>query len=462
MAELEWLRRNLVGPGLLPASRLDAWLVGWTPERPLLRHLVELGVLDAAGVGTISAAIKGYLRIESAALVGLFRGVGLDGAGERAEVSRDPAASGGESPSVRRDRPAVAVSADRPAVPGDRPAVAVPGDRPDVPGDRSVVAVPGDMSAVPGDRLSVAGDTDRPGVDTAEEEKQGGADRSQLGLRWTGSPGASAAHSSRVRAAVDAALSPSPGLPPPPERLAAMGLPAAGESVAGYRLLMRLRGGEVTAMYRALGGAGPVLLKLRRDDGELAVQAAAYARLVHPAIVPLVASGAAQGLAFLAFADLGGVGLEEFVAGSGPLSTRRVAQIGLAAAEALAAAAAAGVLHGELGLDRIFVARADARVTIVDFAAPTEAAGRAVHRAPERAQGGPASVAGDMFSLGVALYTALTGRPPPPRVAESGLSSERGLASLIARLLRAQADSRPRGWGEVVAALREQAGEGRR
>lgn len=104
MAELEWLRRNLVGPGLLPASRLDAWLVGWTPERPLLRHLAELGVLDAAGVGTISAAIKGYLRIEAAALVGLFRGGAPDGPSGPVNGSRDVAEGGGDRPDVRRDR----------------------------------------------------------------------------------------------------------------------------------------------------------------------------------------------------------------------------------------------------------------------------------------------------------------------------------------------------------------------
>ena len=42
MAELEWLRQHLIAPGLLPARRLDAWLIGWTPERPLLRHLIGL------------------------------------------------------------------------------------------------------------------------------------------------------------------------------------------------------------------------------------------------------------------------------------------------------------------------------------------------------------------------------------------------------------------------------------
>lgn len=74
MVELEWLRRNLVAPGLLPGPRLEAWLADWSPERPLLRHLVERGVLDAGGAGTLSAAIKGYLRVDSAVLVGLFRG----------------------------------------------------------------------------------------------------------------------------------------------------------------------------------------------------------------------------------------------------------------------------------------------------------------------------------------------------------------------------------------------------
>ncbi|MBL8974884.1 MAG: hypothetical protein JNK56_30080, partial [Myxococcales bacterium] len=96
MAELEWLREKLVAPGLLPADRVEAWLTGWAPERPLLRHLVERGVLDAGGAGTLSAAIKGYLRIDSAALVGLFRDVDAAVPGDMSAVPGDRSDVGGD------------------------------------------------------------------------------------------------------------------------------------------------------------------------------------------------------------------------------------------------------------------------------------------------------------------------------------------------------------------------------
>lgn len=206
MAELEWLREKLVAPGLLPADRVEAWLTGWAPERPLLRHLVERGVLDAGGAGTLSAAIKGYLRIDSAALVGLFRGVDAAVLGDRSDVA-----------------------GDRSDVEGDR--VAGAGDR---------VAVPQDRSAVTGDRVAVS--QDRSGRSAGErgvaagEELPVRADRSGLGARWTGR-GPDEARSPQVRAAVDAALAGSGagGTPAKVEREPGPGGEAAGATIRSAR-----------------------------------------------------------------------------------------------------------------------------------------------------------------------------------------------------------------------------------
>ena len=185
MGELEWLRQNLIAPGLLPGRRLEAWLEGWSPERPLLRHLVERGVLDAGGAGTLSAAIKGYLRIEPAVLVGLFQG-GVE------EVPKDRSAG-----DVPKDRSAVDVPKEKSSgdVPKDRSAVDVPKEKSsgDVPKDKSSVDVPKDRSSgdVPKDRSARGG---------AQAERGSGAS-------------SSSSSSSQVRAAVDAALSGTWGAP---------------------------------------------------------------------------------------------------------------------------------------------------------------------------------------------------------------------------------------------------------
>ena len=381
MSELMWLRGHLVEPGLLPARRLEGWLVGWAPERPLLRHLVERGVLDQGAAGTLSAVIKGYVRVEPATLVGLFRGA--------------------EAEDVPRDRSAE-----------------------DVPRDRSVEDVPRDRSA--GASGPVRGD------------------RSGLGARWTGR-GPESSHSQAVRAAVDAALA----------ATRPRALPEVGAQVAGYRLLGRVGGEATEPIFRAIGAGGRALLKLRLDDGVLAAQARVHAGLLHPAIVRVLASGSEEGIAYLAFVDPVGLTLAEYLELTGPLPGRRVAQIGLDAAEALAAAAALGVSHGELGLSQMLVVRSDARVKLVDFAAAGETTLRASQRAPERPKGAPASVRADMYSLGVALHTALHGCPPPHKGREPRTGRERALAPWIHKLLRVQPEARPGAWNEVVIGLRE-------
>ena len=220
MAELEWLREKLVAPGLLPADRVEAWLTGWAPERPLLRHLVERGVLDAGGAGTLLAAIKGYLRIDSAALVGLFRDVDAAVPGDMSAVPGDRVAGAGDR---------VAGAGDMGAVAGDRGAVA--GDRGAVAGDRGAVA--GDRSAVSQDR-SVRSAGERGGA--AGEELPVRADRSGLGARWTGR-GPDEARSPQVRAAVDAALAGSGAgvTPAKVEREPGPGGEAAGATIRSAR-----------------------------------------------------------------------------------------------------------------------------------------------------------------------------------------------------------------------------------
>ena len=146
MTELEWLRQCLVAPGRLSARRLDRWLAGWSPDRPLLRHLVERGLLDASGAGTLSAAIKGYLRVEARTLLELFRDGGEDVSEDRSSASRP------EPVVVREARAGTA-------------------------------------------------------TETTADRQPRAPERPGLGARWTGAHAPEEARSPRVRDAVDAALS---------------------------------------------------------------------------------------------------------------------------------------------------------------------------------------------------------------------------------------------------------------
>ncbi|MEV8631445.1 protein kinase [Streptosporangium sp. NPDC051023] len=106
----------------------------------------------------------------------------------------------------------------------------------------------------------------------------------------------------------------------------------------------------------------------------------------------------------------------------GPLPPTRVAQIGLEVLGALIAAHNAGVLHRDVKPDNVLLAR-DGRAVLTDFGIAVLEGDSSVTRtgaligtpafiAPERASGGPAEFASDLWSLGVTLYVAVEGRSP--------------------------------------------------
>lgn len=106
----------------------------------------------------------------------------------------------------------------------------------------------------------------------------------------------------------------------------------------------------------------------------------------------------------------------------GPLPPRKVAAIGLQVLAALRAAHAAGVLHRDVKPDNVLLAD-DGRAVLTDFGIATLDGESSLTRtgvligtpafiAPERAAGGHADRACDLWSLGVTMYVAVEGRSP--------------------------------------------------
>lgn len=106
----------------------------------------------------------------------------------------------------------------------------------------------------------------------------------------------------------------------------------------------------------------------------------------------------------------------------GPLPPARVARIGLEMLGALLAAHQAGVLHRDVKPDNVLLA-SDGRAVLTDFGIAVLEGDSSITRtgsligtpafiAPERASGGPAEFASDLWSLGVTLYVAVEGRSP--------------------------------------------------
>jgi tetratricopeptide (TPR) repeat protein len=162
-----------------------------------------------------------------------------------------------------------------------------------------------------------------------------------------------------------------------------------------------------------------------------------------PSLVRVLAAGADAEGPWLAMEYVEGRSLREALDEEGPLPEPLVRRMGAQVAGALAALHGAGLCHGDVKPENI---RLDpgGRAVLVDlgFARQRDAAGEGPaagslpYLAPERAQGGPAAAAGDVYALGLVLWEVAVGAHPV--LSELGAASgatER--ATSVAPLVRA-------------------------
>jgi len=118
--------------------------------------------------------------------------------------------------------------------------------------------------------------------------------------------------------------------------------------------------------------------------------------------------------------------LRDAVLDAGPRSPAEAARIGLSVLAALRAVHDAGVVHRDVKPANILLGP-KGRVVLTDFGmakaadSPTLTTsgvllGSPSYLAPERARGGPAGAAADLWALGASLYAAVEGHPPFERV----------------------------------------------
>lgn len=185
----------------------------------------------------------------------------------------------------------------------------------------------------------------------------------------------------------------------------------------------------------------PVAVKVLRDAAarkpdaaaRFAQEARTAARLSDPHVVAVYDFGSWQERSFLVMELIEGHTLAEELREHGTPAPATVASVAAQAAAGLEAAHTAGVLHRDIKPSNLLLDR-DGTVKIVDFGiasgpggettapmgGPAELTGTSLYMAPESALGRPSRAAGDVYSLGCALYELLTGRPP--FVGDSALS----------------------------------------
>ncbi|MDP2772255.1 MAG: serine/threonine-protein kinase [Nocardioides sp.] len=163
------------------------------------------------------------------------------------------------------------------------------------------------------------------------------------------------------------------------------------------------------------GGSSPDLLRAERE-------ARLAARLNHPHVVAIFDLVDEDDQQWLVMEYVEGSTLSELVRSNGALSPDQAAEIIVQAAEALAAAHEAGIVHrdvkpsnilvtpdGQVKLSDFGIARAEADASLTQTGLVT---GSPAYISPEVASGRQATDLSDVWSLGATLYHALTGRPP--------------------------------------------------
>lgn len=205
-----------------------------------------------------------------------------------------------------------------------------------------------------------------------------------------------------------------------------------GRQIGKYRVIRLLGAGAFAWVYEAIDRdlEIPVALKILRPEfaGQEAAEArfrreaSTAAKLRHPNIVTVRDVGQVDGAAFVAM-DLHPLSLARRLELVSRLPEPEVVRVGLDVAAALAIAHAGGVIHRDIKPDNILIGP-HGEAVVADFglaralsndaslSATNQVMGTPHYFSPEQARGQEIDGRSDLYSLGVTLYRALTGKLP--------------------------------------------------
>jgi eukaryotic-like serine/threonine-protein kinase len=214
-----------------------------------------------------------------------------------------------------------------------------------------------------------------------------------------------------------------------------------GSTLGPYKILELIGTGGMGEVYRARDprlGRDVAIKTLPAGlaaDGErlqrFELEARAASQLSHPNILTIHDIGTTDGCPYIVSELLEGENLRERLQ-KGAIPQRKAAEIGVAVANALAAAHSCGIVHRDLKPENLFLTR-DGRVKVLDFGiakltqpdheqqsvSPTvtiltevgTAVGTLGYMAPEQMSGQPVDHRADIFALGAILHEMMAGAP---------------------------------------------------
>lgn len=204
-------------------------------------------------------------------------------------------------------------------------------------------------------------------------------------------------------------------------------------TVADRYVLRRVIGrGGMGEVYAAWDDQLQREVALKRLRGDVAhhpamrtrveAEARAAAQVVHPNVVTVFDSGVDGGHPFIVMELLEGRSLADEL-DRGPMSVHAVRTMACQVLEGLGAAHSIGLIHRDVKPSNVLsTAQGDWKVAdfgiakVVDsdltLTATNDVLGSPGYMAPERVTGEPATVRSDLYSVGVLMYEALTGRRP--------------------------------------------------
>jgi class 3 adenylate cyclase/predicted Ser/Thr protein kinase len=206
-----------------------------------------------------------------------------------------------------------------------------------------------------------------------------------------------------------------------------------GQTLSHYRILQKLGEGGMGIVYKAEDVVlqRPAAIKVlphhavATEDAmaRFVREAQAAASLSHPHIATVYEFGEADGESFLAMEYIDGKTLAKLI-DAGPLPIEDAVRIASETADGLARAHEKGIIHRDIKPENIMLTREGA-AKIMDFGLAemrghsriTKAGstmGTVSYKSPEQARGEKVDERTDVWSLGVVLFEALTGKLPFP------------------------------------------------